>query len=108
MKLATQKNGPTKYPQEEILDPRNTYEKKFWTHEILTIKIFGPTKYPQQKMLDLQNTYEKKFWSHEISTKKTFRTTKYPRERISDHEGTMAPREQRNLPQLVTSDFVYT
>ena len=23
---------PTKYPRENILDPRNTHEKKFWTH----------------------------------------------------------------------------
>ena len=35
MKYPREKNfGPTKYPREKILDPRNTHEKKFWTHEI--------------------------------------------------------------------------
>ena len=28
--------GPTKYPQEKILNPRKTHEEKFWTHEIFT------------------------------------------------------------------------
>ena len=32
-KYPQEKNfGPTKYPRENILDPRNTHEKKFWTH----------------------------------------------------------------------------
>ena len=35
--IHTRKNfRPTKYPQKKILDPRNTHEKKFWTHEIPT------------------------------------------------------------------------
>ena len=29
------------------MDPRNTHEKIFWTHEIPTRKIFGPTKAPR-------------------------------------------------------------
>ena len=28
--------GPTKYPREKVLDPRNTHEKKFRAHYILT------------------------------------------------------------------------
>ena len=36
---------PTKYPLENILDPRNNHEKIFWTHEIPMGKNFGPTKY---------------------------------------------------------------
>ena len=28
--------GPTKYPRENILDLRNTHEKKFWTNVIPT------------------------------------------------------------------------
>ena len=39
--------GPTKYPREKTLDPRNTHEKKFGTHEIPTRKNLDPTKYPQ-------------------------------------------------------------
>ena len=39
---------PTKYPREKTLDPRNTHEKKFGTHEIPTRKTLGPTKYPQR------------------------------------------------------------
>ena len=45
-------------PQEKILDPRNTHEKKtgimkypretFETDEISTRKNFGPTKYPRR------------------------------------------------------------
>ena len=32
--LPTRANfGPKKYPPENILDPRNTHEKIFWTHE---------------------------------------------------------------------------
>ena len=44
--------GSTKYPQEKILDPRNTHEKKFETPEIPTRKYFGPTKYPREKFSD--------------------------------------------------------
>ena len=35
--IPTRKNfGPTKYPRENILDPRNTHEKKLWAQEIPT------------------------------------------------------------------------
>ena len=58
-KIPSRKNiGPTKYPQEIILNPRNTQEKKLWTHEIPTRKNFGSTKYPWEK-----------FWTHETPTK---------------------------------------
>ena len=78
--------GPTKYPPEKILDPRNIHEKifgptkqpreKIWTHEIPTRKNFGPTKYPREKIFeptkyprekiaDSRNTHEKNFWTHE-------------------------------------------
>ena len=36
----------------KILDPQNTHEKKFETHEIPTKKYFRPTKYPQEKISD--------------------------------------------------------
>ena len=36
---------PRKYPQEKILDPQNTNEKKYWTQEIPTTKNCVPTKY---------------------------------------------------------------
>ena len=42
--------GPTKYTREKILDPRNTYEKKFWTHGIPTRKNLGPTKYQRENI----------------------------------------------------------
>ena len=68
--------GTTKYPREKILDPRNTHEDKFCTHEIpMGKKNLGP-----------RNTYENKFWTHEMPKKKrldsgnnhekNFRTTK--------------------------------
>ena len=41
-----------KYPQEIILDPRNTHKKKFETHEIPMRKHIGATKYPQEKFSD--------------------------------------------------------
>ena len=66
---------PTKYPREKIWDPRNTHEKRFGTHEILT-----------RKNWDSRNTLDKKFGTHEIPTKKNLEPTKYPR----SHDGTMA------------------
>ena len=39
---------PTKYPLENILNPPNTNEKIFWTHEIPTRKNVGPTKHPRK------------------------------------------------------------
>ena len=64
----------TKYPREKILDPRNTHEEKFCTHEILMGKKiwaheiptkinFGPTKWQKKK---------KKDWTQEITTRKIF------------------------------------
>ena len=42
-KLLTRENfGPTKHPLEKILNPRNTHDKKFRTHEIPTRKILDP------------------------------------------------------------------
>ena len=55
MKMLTRKN----------LDPRNTHDKKFQTHEISTRKNLGPTKYPREKTLDPRNTHEKKVRTHE-------------------------------------------
>ena len=59
-KYLREKNlGCTKCPRERTLDPRNTLEKKFGTHEIPTRKYLEPTK----------NTHVKKFSTHEIPTK---------------------------------------
>ena len=75
-KLPTRESlGPTKYPREKILDPRNTHEKKL-----------GPTKYPGESFLGPRNTHEQKFWPHEIPTSRNFGLTKYPRR----HDGAMA------------------
>ena len=41
------KIGPTKYTGEKVLDPRNTQEENFRTHEI-----------PTKKILDPRNTHE--------------------------------------------------
>ena len=72
-KLATRKkNGPTKYPRENILDPRNTHDKNIWTHEIPMRKIFEPTKYPSEKNWDPRNTQEKKFQAYELPARNTF------------------------------------
>ena len=46
------------YTSEKIFDPRNTHEKKIWTHEILTWKNFGLTKDPCKKILDPRNTHK--------------------------------------------------
>ena len=52
-KIPTRKNlGPTKYPQETILEPQNTQEKNFETHEIPMRKNVGPTIYPRKNILD--------------------------------------------------------
>ena len=81
--IFTRKNfAPTKYPRGKMLDPRNTHEKKFCSHE-------------QEKPLDPRNTHEKKFRTHEILSRKKFRTheilmrksfrpTKHIGEKISD------------------------
>ena len=61
-KIPTKKNfGPTKYPRERFLDPRNTHEKKFRIYEIPKRKKFGPTKYPWVKNSGTRNTYEGKW-----------------------------------------------
>ena len=36
----------------KILDPRNTHEKKSWTHKTPMGKNFEPTKYPREKISD--------------------------------------------------------
>ena len=59
-----------------ILDPRNSHEKKIWTHEIPTKNNFRPTKYPGEEIWNPRNTCEKKHWTHEISTRKNYGTTK--------------------------------
>ena len=56
---------PTKIPTRKSLDPRNTHEKKFQTHQISMRKNVGPTKYPWEKIFDPQNTHEKKLRTHE-------------------------------------------
>lgn len=74
MKYKRERNfGTTKYPREKILDPRNTHEDKFCTHDIplgkkiwaneIPTKInFGPTKWQKKKKrLDSGNNHEKNF-----------------------------------------------
>ena len=43
--------GLKKYKRDKISDPRNTRQKEFWTHRILTRKSLGSSKYPQEKNL---------------------------------------------------------
>ena len=59
----------TKYQWEKKLDPRNSCEISFWTHEISTRKKFGPTKYLRKKILDPRITYKNRFWTHKVPTK---------------------------------------
>ena len=75
--------GPTKYPREKILDPRNTHEKNL-----------GPTKYPREKMWGSRNTHNKIFWTHRIPRRKIFEPTK-----AQWHDGTRPAiaRDPRNL-----------
>ena len=56
-------------PREKNLNPQNTHEKNFWTHEIPTRKTFGPTKYPREKIWEPRNIHEKILSNHEIPTK---------------------------------------
>ena len=76
---------------------------KFWTHEILTRKIFRPMKNPREKYCPHEiptrinfgpTKYPReKFRTHKIPTRKNFGTRKCPWEKISDlwnaHDGTM-------------------
>ena len=55
------------------MDPRNTHEKKIWTHER-----------PTRKNSDQGNNHEKKCWTQEIPTRKNLGPKKYPREKMSD------------------------
>ena len=66
--------GPTEYPQEKILDTRNTHEKKFETHEIPTRKKLGHTIYPREKIWDLRNTHKKNFRTHEDTMARWYET----------------------------------
>ena len=51
----------TSYPRDihvkKILDPRNTHERKFDTHEIPTRKNFGTLKYPREKSSNPQKNF---------------------------------------------------
>ena len=70
------------FERHKILNPQNTQEKTFWTHEIPTWKHLGPMKYPrpeypQEKILDPRNTHEK-----------SFGPTKYPQDKNLDPRNT--------------------
>ena len=43
------------------MEPRNIYDEKFSTHEILTTENFGPTKYTWENILDPRKFHEKLF-----------------------------------------------
>ena len=75
---------PTKYQQEETLDPQNTWEKKFQIYHIPRRKNFGPKKHPRKKILKPQNTHKKYFGSTKYPLETNFGPTKYPQEKISD------------------------
>lgn len=51
------------------LDPGNTKEKKFLTHEIPT--TFGPTKYPQEKIVASTKHQREKFFDQKNTNKGT-------------------------------------
>ena len=51
------------------MNPQNTHEKKFGTHEIPTRRNWGPTKYPREKIEDPQNTHWKKLMTHKLPMK---------------------------------------
>ena len=87
------------------IDPRNTHQKIFQTHEIPTRKILDP-RIPTRKIADTRNAHEKENLNPRNTHEKNSRTHKiYPREKILDsrnthekkmldprntHEGTMA------------------
>ena len=75
---------PTKYPRENILDPRNIYEKNFWTHEIPAKKNLRLSKYPREDILEQGSSHEKNFRTHKIPERKNFGLAKYSRETFSD------------------------
>ena len=56
------------------MDPRNTHERKFWTHEIPTRKNLEPTQYPRENILEPRNTHEKNFRSHEGTMEQSHET----------------------------------
>lgn len=66
---------PTQYPQEKILDPQNTHQKKFWTHEIAMRKNLGSNKYPREEIWDLTKHPPEKILDSEIPTKINFGLT---------------------------------
>ena len=73
-----------KFPREKILNPPNTHEEKFGTHEMPARKNWGSTKYQQEKIYDPPKYSRKKFRIDEIPTRKNWgpKTT---------HQNTMAP-----------------
>ena len=60
------------------MGPGNTYEKRFWTHELPQEKNLGPTKHPRENTWDPRNTHEKIFWAHSIPTKTGWRGATRP------------------------------
>ena len=61
MQPSIEKLRITKLATRKKMEPRNTNEKKFWTHETPTRIKFEPKKYPIEKLLDPRNIHEKKF-----------------------------------------------
>ena len=47
---------PTKQSRAKISDPRNTHEKKIWTHEIPTKKISDPRNNHEEKFCTRKGT----------------------------------------------------
>ena len=97
------KIGPTKYPWGKILNPQNTHETKFRTHEIPMRKNFGPTKYPQENNLISRNTHGKKIGSAKYSREKCGQRNTH-KEKFWIHEGTVEL-DSRDYDGTRTTEF---
>ena len=76
----------TKHSREKIVHPRNTHEKKFWTHKNTHEKKFGTTKHPREKTLDPQNTHEKKFGPTKYPTIKNINPRNTHKKKLWTHD----------------------
>ena len=90
----------------EVLDPRNTHEKKIGTYEIPIRKTLGPTKYPQEKMWDPRDTHEKKIGTHEIPTKAPWRNGTRPTRPTMAHKPRNSPHSNDSLTHSLAYSLI--
>ena len=96
----------TEQAREKILNLRNTYKKKCWTHQIPTSKNFKPTKYHEKTFWNHDIPTRKKIWTYKIPTRKNFGPTKYPWGKI--FEPKKYPREKFFNPRNTHKKKIWT